>query len=149
MPTYTDAASVRAYTAPSGVDAELPDPGADEAALNALIEIAERDVDRLLAAVAPADRTAAGLKLDPLLLEASQVEALSRATCAAVEWRVLTSEDDLVGAEDAIAAGGGFSFGAIPRPPGPKVAEELSGFNFAWRSGYAASPPEPEDEFEQ
>ena len=144
-PTYTTADAVRAYTAASGVDAELPTLNSEDAALDALIELAERDVDRLLGPVAPADRTAAGLKLEPLDLEESQRAALSRATAAAVEWRVATSEDDLVGSEDAIVGGGGFNFGPIPRPPGPKVLEELSGFGFTVRSGSVAAPP-PKDE---
>jgi hypothetical protein len=137
MPHYATADFVRAYCSASGADAELPTKG-EAAAMDAMIESAERDVDRMLAPVAPADRAASGLKLDPATLEAAQVVALERAVAAAVEYRAMLGEDELVGAEDNVTGASGLTFKPTIRPPAPKAVEELAGFGFPVRSGTVA-----------
>jgi hypothetical protein len=133
--TYATPAEVRAYvTAETAV--LLPK---DDADLEAMIETAELDVDRQLSARLERDPTT-GRKLTLADLSAVQVAALSRATCAAVEWRTLQGEDDLAEADDGTTQVGGLRTGPMPRPPGPKMIEELAGFGFAWRSGLAGTP---------
>lgn len=140
MPTYATVEEVRAYVTPEAA-VLLP---TDDAELEALIEVAERDVDRVFSPTV--ERNAeTGLKLTPADLTTAQTDALSRATAAAVEWRVLQGEDALVGAEDGIVAAGGVTFSPMPRPPAPKTIEELSGLGFPWRSGTVAPAPEDEE----
>jgi hypothetical protein len=75
-------------------------------------------------------------------LSVVQVAALSRATAAAVEWRAMIGEDVLAEGEDGLEAVGSVQLGETPRPPAPKMIEELAGHGFAWRSGTVAPPPE-------
>lgn len=122
-------------------DAVLPTDPEDMAAM---LHAASRDVDALLAPLAvDADE---GLKVSGALaagLSAAQAAALVRACCAAAEWRLVQGDEELVGGADGIASVGGISFtgGPLPRPPGPKVIEELAGL-LPVRSGTVA-PDEP------
>jgi hypothetical protein len=63
-------------------------------------------------------------------------EALSRATCAQVEFALAMGVDVLVGAQDNIASLGSITFrpGPLPRI-GPRVPEELAGHGLIIRSG--------------
>jgi hypothetical protein len=133
--TYATPAEVRAYVS---VETAVLLPKAD-ADLEAMIETAELDVDRQLSARIERDPIT-GRKLTLADLSAVQVVALSRATAAAVEWRALQGEDDLAEADDGVTEAGGLRTGPMPRPPGPKMIEELAGFGFAWRSGLAGTP---------
>lgn len=133
--TYATPAEVRAY-----VDAEtLPLLPKDDADLEAMIVHGELDVDRLLSARIERDPIT-GRKLTLADLSAVQVAALSRATAAAVEWRALQGEDALAEADDGVTQAGGLRTGPQPRPPAPKMIEEMSGFSFPWRSGLVGTP---------
>lgn len=135
MPTYAGAELLRAYCAASGV--VLP---ATAAELDALIERAERDIDRLLGPY-PIDPLT-GLKLDPLEVTPAQAGALARATCAAAEYRVAVGEDAWIEARDGLTAVGGLSFDLRPLPRvAPKALEELSGHALLLRSGCALADP--------
>jgi len=137
MPTYASAELLRAYAAPSGV--LLP---ADDAELEALLERAERDVDRLLGPYAVDPLT--GLKLDPLELAPAQAGAVARATCAAAEYRSAIGEDGWIEARDGLTAVGGLSFDLRPLVrASPKALEELAGHSLLLRSG-CALPDSPE-----
>lgn len=115
--TYASAAALTSYT-----DAQLPD---GEDAVRELLERAERDVDRLLGRY---EVLATGRKLDPATLTAAQREALSRATCAAAEYRLLMGPQFFVAGQFERSAGPDFSsVGALPREA-PKALEELAGF---------------------
>lgn len=118
MPTYATAADLAAYVEPNP---DVTTPEGDEA--DALLERAERDVDRALGPYPPDSDT--GLKLDPTLLTDAQVAALVRATCAAAEFRLQVGEGALVGDDDYISAEL-----TILRRAGrsaPKLIEELAG----------------------
>jgi hypothetical protein len=130
VPTYATAAELRSYCAASGVAV----PGEDADA-NELLERAERDLDRLLSASYVPNAT--GRKVDPSTLTIAARAALSRATCAAAEWRLAQEEEELVGATDGVVGVAGLTFapGPLPRPPGPKVAEELANSGLRVRSG--------------
>ncbi|MEZ5077296.1 MAG: hypothetical protein R2725_07640 [Solirubrobacterales bacterium] len=143
MPTYTDADAVRLYVDPETVPL-LP---SDDGDLGELILKAEGDVDRVLSPRIEPDATS-GRKLDPDGLTLAQQEALSRATAAAVEWRILVGEDSLAAADDGLEAAGSVRFSPPPRPPAPAMVEELAGFGFAWRSGLALSTEDVEEEAE-
>lgn len=128
--TYATPAEVRAYVTDETA-VLLPKEDAD---LEAMIETAELDVDRQLSARLERDPTT-GRKLTLANLSAVQVAALSRATAAAVEWRTLQGEDELAEADDGMTQAGGLRTGPQPRPPAPKMIEELAGFGLPWRSG--------------
>jgi hypothetical protein len=135
--TYATPEEVRAYVC---MEAAVLLPK-DDADLEAMIETAELDVDRQLAADLPRDPVT-GRKLTLAVLSVVQVAALSRATAAAVEWRAMIGEDVLAEGEDGLEAVGSVQLGETPRPPAPKMIEELAGHGFAWRSGTVAPPPE-------
>jgi hypothetical protein len=78
-----------------------------------------------------------GRKFDPPALTAPQRDALTRATCAAAEYRLVTGEGELIGAEDGIASVAGvvtFSRNPVPRVA-PKLLEELAGAGLFLASG--------------
>ena len=85
--TYATSADLAAYVADN---AEVSAPSAADA----LLERAERDVDRV---VGPWPVFSNGRKFDPPALTAPQRAALSRATCAAAEFRLTIGESELVG----------------------------------------------------
>jgi hypothetical protein len=123
------------------LDAEGIDVPEGEAA-ERLLARAEADVDLVLGPIARNATT--GRKIDPATLTTIQRAALSRATCAAAEWRLAMDEDDLVVQEDGIRAVAGITFAPMPRPPGPKVLEELADYGLVKRSGTVLPTP-PED----
>ena len=141
MSTYATTEEVRAYVC---IEAAVLLPKDDDD-LEAMIETAELDVDRILSPSLPRDPVT-GRKLTLADLSVVQVEALSRATCAAVEWRALQTEEALAEGDSGIEAAGSVQFTDQPRPPAPKMIEELSGHGFAWRSGTVGTPPDGDDE---
>lgn len=130
MPIYATAADLASYVAdntevgvPTGVAADR------------LLERAERDVDRV---VGPWPVFSNGRKFDPPSLTAPQRAALSRATCAAAEFRLTIGESELVGDDDYLPA-----LLTPLRTAGrtsPKMLEELAGSGLVKWSGM---PPEP------
>lgn len=125
MGVYCSVAFARSYCEDSGV--ALP---AQDAEVERLIARGQRDVDGLIGPHLRDPTT--GLKLDPVTLSVAQASALARATAAAVEWRVAQGEENLLGIDDGTTniavAGLTMGLGPGPRPPGPKVAEELRGY---------------------
>ena len=115
MPTYATRADCLDYTEGLTVD--------DDDAFDRLIERAERQVDALLLGVwGPRVN---GLRVDPAAANPEHVEAVRRATCAQVEYRLEMGEEFFVRAQYAETAGPEFrTKGALPRV-GPKVLEEL------------------------
>lgn len=142
MATYTTPEAVEAFLEDGEFAAVLPPL---EAAAERVIQAAEDDVDRLLAFDLIRDPIT-GRKLSPAALLPAQVEALSRATCAQVAFRLEVGEEELLGADDDLRGAGGVSFGPTPRPPSPAAVEALSGFGFPWRSGTVAPDPDPTEE---
>jgi hypothetical protein len=117
-PTYTTVAACRAYAA---TDVALP---ADDTQLGDLIAKAERDVDTVLSPATT--RAANGLKLVPGDLAGWQADALSRATCAQVEYRVVMGPEFFIKAQYDSVSGPDFTTrGELPRV-GPQVYVELS-----------------------
>ncbi len=81
MATYATQADHEAY-----VEGWVTD---DPAALERILQRAERDIDRVLGPIRPREDT--GLKLDPATdLTAAQAEALARAVCAQAMHRMTT-----------------------------------------------------------
>lgn len=136
MPTYATTEQVTEYVE-GGSGVELP------AALDALIERAERDVDRIVGARAVDDAT--GLKFVPATLTTGERDDLMRATAAQVEYRASMGEDFFVREQFERVTGPEFSTeGTLPRI-GPKVWEELAGSGLlklttSW-GGSGSSPP--------
>jgi hypothetical protein len=108
------------------------------AALDALIEAAQRAVDRRLGPLL-VDATT-GLKLTPVLLTVAQRGALVRATAVAVGHAVLAEGEETFGTLDLLPAGltplRGPSLGAL-------IDAQLAGFDLLQRSGCALPDPEP------
>ncbi|MEJ7568415.1 MAG: hypothetical protein WKF41_09130 [Gaiellaceae bacterium] len=107
----------------------------DAEAVGRLLGRAEGDVDR---AVGPWPVLSTGRKFDPPALDLVQRAALSRACCAACEFRLQLGESGLVGDDDyapegvqVIRRGGRTS---------PKMLEELSGSGLVRRSGTVVTP---------
>jgi hypothetical protein len=126
MPTYATAADCTAYTEGLAID--------DAAAFDRLIARSERDIDGLLGNWVPLDT---GLKLDPTDLAGWEAEALTRAVCAQVEWRLTVGEEALrgVAAAPVLKSVKGPDFekvyaiqdqGGQQRRYGPKVRDELA-----------------------
>lgn len=116
MPTYATRAAFEAYVEGWTTD--------DPAALDRLLERAERDVD-YAAGGWPID-PATGLKFDPATLPTWQADALSRATCAQAEYRHSMSEEFMVKAQHSRVSGPDFTVdGELPYV-GPKVLRELA-----------------------
>lgn len=102
----------------------------DPAALERLLERAERDVD---SAVGRWDRQDNGLKFGTPATDNEQgltdlqKDALARATCAQAEYRLAMGEAFFVEAQPENVSGPDYSqTGALPRI-GPKVYDELEG----------------------
>ena len=132
MATYATAAELKTY-APSLENL------ADEPA-EALLDRAERDVDRAIGGPTHPDRRR---RLDPEELTDPQQEALSRAACAAAEFRAAQGEAKLIGADDGVTEAGSVTIApraSLPRV-GPKLREELAGFALTMRSGTVTPPP--------
>jgi len=85
---------------------------------------------------------ATGRKLDPATLSPAQRAALSRATAAACEFRLAVGPEELTGETDYLS-GELTMLRRASRPPGPRVLEELAGFNLIRRSGCALPDPPP------
>jgi hypothetical protein len=124
MATYATAADLTAYLAASGVACGM-DP-------DALLVRAEHDVDR---AVGPrATDPVTGLKFSLADLSDAQVASLRDATCAAAEWRITTTERELIAGGDdyiptelrVLRVGGRVS---------PKMLEALAGSGLVSLSG--------------
>lgn len=139
MATYATIPDLRDYTARTLDPGHLP---ADPVELEALLEQAERDVDRAAGGPLHPGRRR---RFDPAALTAAQAEALARATCAAVEFRVLQGEESLVGGDDGIRQAGSLTLAPramLPRRS-PKVLEELAGFGLVGRAGMPVTPDPP------
>ena len=135
---YATVDDLRAYSA--DLPRDLFNPGDDQ--VERALERAERDVDR---AAGPWPVFSNGRKFDPPSLTAPQRAALTRATCAAAEFRLIQTEELLVGSDDGISGvPGGVTFANRPLPRiGPKLIEELAGSGLFLYSGTLA--PEPEE----
>jgi hypothetical protein len=145
MGAYATGEEVAAYLS-DNPDLDLP-PGVDEdgeaipsSELERLIAHAERDVDRAIGG--PPVLLATGLRLDPTALSAAQRGALARAVGAAVEYRLSIDSEALVGADDYVPSEVSI-INRAGRPPGPRVAEEMSGYGLIRRSGCALPDPPP------
>lgn len=121
MPTYATRSDFEAY-----VEGWVTD---DPAALDRLLERAERDIDGILAT--RGDRTA-GLKIDAAAelaagsLEEWQTDALSRATCAQAEYRLAMGEEFFTQAQHSRVRGPDFTTeGRLPTIA-PKALRELA-----------------------
>ncbi|MEJ7786558.1 MAG: hypothetical protein WKF96_17285 [Solirubrobacteraceae bacterium] len=100
----------------------------DPAALERLLERAERDIDTLLGDYDRQPGT--DRKLDPAALTTHQAYALRRATCAQAEYRIAMGEEFFVQAQYTYVSGPDFSRrGELPRI-GPKVLGELADCGF-------------------
>jgi len=115
-------------------DLELP----DGAALDALVEEAQREVDRRIGPLLTSPTT--GLKLAPLLLTVAQRAALVRAVAVAVGHAVLTDSEQALGTDDLIPAG---FFQTRGTGLAPLIDAQLAGFDLISRSGCALPEPEP------
>jgi hypothetical protein len=133
-PTYATRNDCLSYTAGLTIVA------GEEAAFDKLIERAEQDVDEacgdwpLLPVILR--------KFDAAALSAVQKEALKRATCAQVEFRITLGDQHFRSAQHAKVRGPEFSVeGQLPRI-GPKTMRELAGSGLVkvWRT---VRPPSP------
>jgi hypothetical protein len=122
--TYATAAEARTYTGLSS--AELPDSTAER-----LLEQAERDVDYACGGFFYPDT---GLMFDLLAVAPStaaltvgQKRALSRATCAQVEYRLAKGEEFFVLPQYELVSGPDFEHRGQLDYIGPKVYRELAG----------------------
>lgn len=125
MPTYTTQADFEAY-----VEGWVTD---NPAALDRLLERAERDVDSVIGYSATRNQTT-GLKLNPAELETWRAAALSRAVCAQAEYRNKMGEDFMVRAQHGAVSGPDFSTSGRLPYIGPKVLIELEGTSLAQRT---------------
>ena len=140
MPVYATPDQLRAYLA-GRVDIDglaTPPPDLDDDTLAELLDRAERDVDRV---VGPWPLYASGRKFDPATLPLPARDALSRAACAAAEYRLTEGETDLIGETDFLPPEVGTILRRGPRV-GPKVIEELAGSGLLRYSG-TVTPDEP------
>lgn len=124
MATYATAQEARAYTG-QGEEA-LSDPDAER-----LIEQAERDVDYACGGFFNPDT---GLMFDLVAVAPSttaltvgQKRALSRATCAQVEYRLAMGEEFFVRPQYELVSGPDFEHRGQLDYIGPKVYRELAG----------------------
>ena len=132
MAIYATAADLAPYVA-DNPDVPMPDDDAAER----LLERAEGDVDRVCG---PWPILSTGRKFDPPTLPVTSRVALSRATCAAAEYRLMVGEGELVGDAEYLPA-----MLTLVRPAGrisPRMVEELSGFGLIIYSGTVAPDPE-------
>ncbi len=129
MATYATTAELTAYL-DENADASVGNADADK-----LLERAERDVDRVIGPYTVNATT--GLKLTPASLTSVQRAALSRATCAAAEYRLVLGEAELVG-DDVLLP-------VMLQPirtagrVAPKILEELAGSGLITWSGTVAT----------
>ena len=133
MAAYASREALVAYV--EGNDA-VDLPGEPEA-VERLLEQGQRDVDR---ALGPYPESLPGaLKIDPDGLSDAQAAALSRATCAACEFRLMLDAALQVGDEDYLPA----TVTVLRRAQtvSPKMLEELSGSGLRRWSGCAAPTP--------
>jgi hypothetical protein len=102
----------------------------DDATAELVLQRAERAVDGV---IGPRSLDANALKYDPNSITATQKAALSRATCAAAEFRLQLGESALVGEDDYLPT----ELQPIRKAGrvGPKVAEELAGSGLIAFSG--------------
>lgn len=115
-PTYCTADDVNAYV--------IGGTGLDAAALDPIIEFAERDIDR--AAGSWAVDFVTGLKFAGMELAVNQTRALNRATCAQVEYRLAKGEQFFIEDQPETLSSPDYSRqGKEPRL-GPKAKEELA-----------------------
>lgn len=99
----------------------------DAAALERILERAERDIDRVISYQGPRPDNQT-LKLVPANLSLRDREAIRDATCAQAEYRIEKGERFFRQAQHQSVSGPQFSTtGTLPRI-GPKVAEELARF---------------------
>lgn len=124
MPTYATAETVTRDVPGLVID--------DAAAFNALIERAERDVDRLLGPRVVIAAT--GRKLDPSLLAAWERAALERTVAAQVEHLLEVAAEQAAGPAVKREQGPDFTVDyavavAAPRSIGQRTADELAAIN--------------------
>jgi hypothetical protein len=135
-PTYATATQFKTYTIDNPSCAGLTD---DE--IERVLRRAELDLDSFLDWPAPITAT---LRVPLNSLTAYQGAALSRATCAQAEYRLMRGEEEVSQDVDGISSVGAVSFSLTPPPRiGPKVAEELAGAGLFLRTGVADPTPEP------
>jgi hypothetical protein len=127
--TYTTEEELRAYVADND-EVTLPSDA------EPVLQRAERDVDRALGPYAVDPDT--GLKLEPSTLTDAQQAALSRATCAAAEWRLQLGEATLTGDDDDFLPPG-FTQVRTAGRQAPKLLEELAGSGLITWSGTVES----------
>ncbi len=144
MPTYTTLEALEAYLN-GDPDGDLPTEDSGE--LEPLIDRAEKWIDAIIGG-APVEQPGAAnatptwryRRLDPSLLTPPQREALSRATCACVQF-------ELAAGLEVVSATGDFVSGdlavlARPATTPPRVLAELSGWNLLAHSGCVKTPPD-------
>lgn len=143
MGVYTSPDAVRAYVQDNRAAVRALRNAGDDA-LERLIARAQHAVDLVVGGELADPST--GLRLDPAALTEAQASALSRATCAWVEWAVMVGlpfvSGDSVEAPAALA-----QVSPAARTP-PQLRVELAGFGLLRRSGTVIpEPPIPLDEF--
>jgi hypothetical protein len=138
MPTYATKADCLAYIEGLTVD--------DDAAFDRVIERAEDQIDRVLGQEVPVagGRKYSGSTLTAL--EARTREALKRAVCAQVEYRIEMGERFFTRAQHESVSGPDFTTqGKLPRI-GPKVWEELRSSGLArMTTSIGGDRPDPND----
>lgn len=126
MPSEPIPGATGIYTSPEAVDAYIEggSPYTDPAELLREIERAERDLDHHC--FGPRGLEFNGRKFDPATLEPDEVEALSRATCAQVQYRYVMGPDHFVQAQRQEVVGRSFTArGKLPII-GPQTWRELT-----------------------
>lgn len=136
MPTYADAAAVKAYTSIDALDALA------DAEIDKLLIEAERDIDSAVGARARDETT--GLKFVPSTLTTHEEDVLSRATCAQVEYRFIMGPEFFIRAQHDRTKGPEFEVDGKLPIVGPKTWRELEGSGLlALTTSYAGidAPP--------
>lgn len=121
MSTYAQPADLQEYSDLSAIQ------NMSDAALSAVLEQAEHDIDQAL--IPPVQfLTDAGRKIDLVDLLDSQVLALQNGTCAQAEYRVVMGPEFFIrGQFQAVTGPGGFTQKGRQPIIGPKVKREMAG----------------------
>lgn len=133
MPTYATLTQVRD---------EVADAPADDAELTKLIERAERDIDRSVGAYRTSVDT--GRKFDPTTLETVPRDALMRATCEQVRFRLLMGERFFTRPQHTDVSGPDYTTKGKLQRIGPATVDELESgglFKLTTTWGPAVSDP--------
>jgi hypothetical protein len=110
-----------------------------DAQILAELDRAEHDVDDALVTPAVEHRGETGLKYDPAALAAWQAAALTRATCAQVEYRLFMGPEFFIKAQHEMVRGPDFATSGRLPYLGPKAQRELDASGLAVHSDSAAS----------